>query len=127
MAFRASSSRKTYVVFKGRKPGFYSTWSECQVQVNGFSGALYQGFNSREEAESAWIRFWSIEYMNAGGGGGGYLREMGEIGEVGNNALVERNDGPQGAMGFVRNSPILFSIYALACLCVLVIVNRGGV
>ncbi|KAJ1386968.1 Ribosomal protein L9/RNase H1, N-terminal [Sesbania bispinosa] len=114
MALRTSSSCKTYVVFKGRKPGFYSTWSECQVQVNGFSGALFQGFNSREEAESAWIRFWSVEYMNAGGGGGGYLREMGKNGQVGDNVLVKSNDVPQGE--FMHASKSSYGCGGYCCL-----------
>ncbi|KAJ1380124.1 Ribosomal protein L9/RNase H1, N-terminal [Sesbania bispinosa] len=67
MAMRGGSQRsKMYVVFVGRQPGFYSSWSECQVQVNGFSGSLYQAYNTREEANSAWIRLWSTSNMHGG-------------------------------------------------------------
>lgn len=40
-----------YSVHIGRKPGIYSSWSECQQQVSKFSGAIYKKFSSREEAE----------------------------------------------------------------------------
>lgn len=31
-----------YAVAKGRAPGIYKTWSECESQVKGFSGAKYK-------------------------------------------------------------------------------------
>lgn len=45
--------KKAYVVFKGRKPGIYDTWAECKAQVDGFSGPVFRGYASREEAEAA--------------------------------------------------------------------------
>lgn len=44
---------KTYVVWKGRKTGVFSTWEECQRQVQGFPGAQYKSFTSRLAAEQA--------------------------------------------------------------------------
>ncbi|NLY20494.1 MAG: reverse transcriptase-like protein [Tissierellia bacterium] len=41
-----------YAVKKGRKPGIYGTWAECETQVKGFSGAVYKKFNNLKEAES---------------------------------------------------------------------------
>lgn len=41
---------KFYGVKKGRIPGVYTTWKDCQAQVIGFSGAIYKGFLSKEEA-----------------------------------------------------------------------------
>ena len=40
-----------YSVHLGRKPGIYSSWTECQEQVSKFSGAIYKKFSSQEEAE----------------------------------------------------------------------------
>ena len=40
-----------YAVRKGRKPGIYKTWKECQEQVVGFSGAEFRGFVTLPEAE----------------------------------------------------------------------------
>lgn len=44
--------KKFYAVKTGRKPGIYETWAECQTQINGFSGAVYKSFASREEAQA---------------------------------------------------------------------------
>lgn len=46
-------SSKTYVVWKGRKPGIYPTWDACKAQVEGYPGALYKSFTTRSEAETA--------------------------------------------------------------------------
>lgn len=45
------AKRKFYAVKVGKIPGIYSTWDECQLQVDGVSGAKYQGFLTLEEAE----------------------------------------------------------------------------
>jgi ribonuclease HI len=49
----AKKKPKFYVVWKGKKPGIYTTWSEAQAQISGFAGALYKSYGSRAEAESA--------------------------------------------------------------------------
>ena len=41
---------KFYAVKSGRKPGIYTTWAECQKQVNGYSGAVYKSFLTEKEA-----------------------------------------------------------------------------
>ena len=43
---------KYYAVKKGRKPGVYGTWAECKKQVDGFSGATYKSFTTKQEAEA---------------------------------------------------------------------------
>ena len=45
--------QKFYVVWKGRKRGIFSTWQECSAQVNGYVGAQYMAFASRDLAEQA--------------------------------------------------------------------------
>lgn len=45
-------ANKFYAVKVGRKPGIYKTWSDCESQVKGFSGALYKSFSSQAEAEA---------------------------------------------------------------------------
>ena len=47
--------QKYYVVWTGRKPGIYNSWSECEAQVKGFTGAEYKSFSTREMAESAFL------------------------------------------------------------------------
>jgi len=44
-------SKKFYAVLKGRNPGIYTTWSETEKQTKGFSGAIYKGFKTKNEAE----------------------------------------------------------------------------
>ena len=43
-------AKKFYAVKVGKKPGIYETWTECQSQISGFSGAIYKGFSTKEEA-----------------------------------------------------------------------------
>ena len=42
---------KYYAVRKGFIPGIYYSWTECQKQVNKFSGAEFKSFKSLLEAE----------------------------------------------------------------------------
>ncbi|MQL72880.1 hypothetical protein Taro_005203, partial [Colocasia esculenta] len=44
---------KCYVVWVGRRPDVYYTWSECFEQVNGYPGARYKGFATIEEGNMA--------------------------------------------------------------------------
>lgn len=41
---------KYYVVRKGKKPGIYFTWSECQENIKGYSGAEFKSFTNETEA-----------------------------------------------------------------------------
>ena len=43
--------KKYYIVKKGKKPGVYYNWPDCQKQVQGFPGAVFKGFATRQEAE----------------------------------------------------------------------------
>lgn len=45
-------AKKYYAVQKGRKPGIYETWADCEAQVKGFSGAVYKSFPSLNEAQA---------------------------------------------------------------------------
>ncbi len=42
---------KYYAVKEGRNKGVYTTWSECELQVKGYKGAIYKSFSSLEEAK----------------------------------------------------------------------------
>jgi ATP-dependent DNA helicase PIF1 len=48
-----SNSKKNnfYAVSKGHNPGIYDNWDITLENVKGFSGALYKGFDTREEAQ----------------------------------------------------------------------------
>lgn len=45
-------AKKYYGVKKGHNIGVYDNWADCQKQINGFSGADYKGFATKEEAEA---------------------------------------------------------------------------
>jgi len=44
---------KYYVVWAGHHPDVYETWMECKHQIDGFSGAVYKSFPTKELAETA--------------------------------------------------------------------------
>lgn len=41
-----------YAVARGRTPGIFQTWADCESQVKGFSGARYKKFDSVVEAQN---------------------------------------------------------------------------
>jgi caulimovirus viroplasmin len=51
------AKNKFYAVRLGRTPGIYSTWTQTEEQVKGFSGAVYKAFSTEEEA----VRYISCE------------------------------------------------------------------
>ena len=42
------------MVWSGVTPGIYKTWTECQLQINGYAGAKYKAFASLDEAQRAY-------------------------------------------------------------------------
>lgn len=44
------AKKKYYAVKKGKTPGIYLTWEDCKSQVEGYGGAVYQGFAELGEA-----------------------------------------------------------------------------
>ena len=45
------AKEKYYAVRKGLKTGIFTTWDQCNAAVQGYSGAEYKSFSSKEEAE----------------------------------------------------------------------------
>ncbi len=45
---------KFYVVWKGKRPGIYESWDDCQAQIKGIKGAQYKAFGSFKEAKRAY-------------------------------------------------------------------------
>lgn len=45
-------AKKFYAVKKGLTPGIYMSWADCQAQINGYSGAIFKGFATMEEAKA---------------------------------------------------------------------------
>ena len=47
------AKKKFYVVWEGKNRGVYTTWKECQQQIEGIKGAKYKSFKTKENAEKA--------------------------------------------------------------------------
>lgn len=45
-------AQKYYAVKAGYIPGIYKSWDDCKKQTDGFSGAIYKSFKTKEEAEA---------------------------------------------------------------------------
>lgn len=46
------AAKKFYAVKKGKITGVFTAWADCKASVDGFPGAEYKGFATREEAVS---------------------------------------------------------------------------
>ncbi len=44
-----------YGVKEGRQIGIYNTWSECEEQVKGYSGAVFKKFSNYEDAKKIYL------------------------------------------------------------------------
>ena len=64
------AKQKYYVVWVGKVPGIYTSWGECQQQVNQFTGAKFKAFESRSEAEQAYAAGYKITGAQSGGKSG---------------------------------------------------------
>ena len=48
--------QKYYVVWEGTEPGVYDKWEKCKKQIEGYEGAIYKSFLTKEMAEYAFER-----------------------------------------------------------------------
>lgn len=46
-----------YVVFRGRNPGIYHTWPECEEQVTCYPGAIHRKYDTASEADFGWAEW----------------------------------------------------------------------
>lgn len=49
----AKKKRNFYTVWNGVVPGVYEDWKECKHQIDGYEGAIYKSFPTKEEAHRA--------------------------------------------------------------------------
>ena len=49
-----AKKEKFYVVWKGRRPGVYTTWNDCKAAITGYKGAQYKSFASFDVAKKAY-------------------------------------------------------------------------
>lgn len=48
------AKQKYYVVWKGKKPGIYTSWNDCKKQIENVTGALYKSFEDPGLAQKAY-------------------------------------------------------------------------
>ncbi|MDR2040855.1 MAG: ribonuclease H family protein [Tannerella sp.] len=48
------AKKRFYVVWVGVRPGIYTSWEDCKLQVAGYPGARYKSFDTGEAAREAW-------------------------------------------------------------------------
>ncbi len=46
-------AKKYYVVWEGRETGIFESWDKCKQHIDGFKGAKYKSFKSRDLAQQA--------------------------------------------------------------------------
>ncbi|TFG75893.1 MAG: ribonuclease H [Flavobacteriales bacterium] len=49
-----AKKEKFYTVWKGKRPGIYTEWSDCKAAIEGFKGAQYKSFSTFEVAKKAY-------------------------------------------------------------------------
>jgi ribonuclease HI len=48
-----AKKQKYYVVWEGKNKGIYTSWNACKKQIEGFTGAKFKSFKTKETAEKA--------------------------------------------------------------------------
>lgn len=82
------AKKKYYAVKIGRTPGIYPTWEDCRSQINGFSGAVYKGFFTLQEAE-VFLQAAGEEFSQEAGAPNVQTTSMDqEISAEGNNGMI---------------------------------------
>ena len=49
-----AKKEKFYVVWKGKRPGVYTTWDDCKAAISGYKGAQYKSFPTFDQAKKAY-------------------------------------------------------------------------
>lgn len=56
------AKQKYYVVWSGKQTGIFTSWAMCKEQVDGFKGAQYKSYPSRQKAEAAFKAGKDVSY-----------------------------------------------------------------
>lgn len=48
------AKKKFYVVWRGHQPGIYDHWNVCKRHIDGYAGARYKSYATKDEAERAY-------------------------------------------------------------------------
>ncbi|BBI31376.1 ribonuclease H [Cohnella abietis] len=64
-----AAKQKYYVVWVGRKPGVYTSWADCQEQINKFDDAKFKSYETRAAADEAYKAGWKKHWGQGQGKG----------------------------------------------------------
>ncbi|CAM4464013.1 ribonuclease H [Paenibacillus tarimensis] len=118
------AQNKYYVVWAGHKPGIYTSWADCQKQVNKFPQAKFKSYSSQAEAEKAFKEgagaHWGQGGAKSGSGSAGSFRRpaavtLEEAGEIDYDSIsvdvgTRGNPGPVEYKGVdTRTGEVLFA------------------
>ncbi|OAX47186.1 ribonuclease H [Paenibacillus sp. AD87] len=81
------AKQKYYVVWAGKQPGVYSTWTECKAQTDHFTGAKYKSYESKAAAEEAYRAGWKGNWGNGASSSGASSKK--KSGSSGRSAGME--------------------------------------
>ena len=82
---------KVYAVLRGRNPGIYNTWAECEKQVKGFPNAAFKSFPTVVEALE-WIGNGGKESGEVKNSSGVQSKQLGKQTTAGQNESVKLDD-----------------------------------
>ncbi len=66
---------KFYTVWKGKRPGIYTSWEDCKAAITGYRGAEYKSFTTFEAAKKAYNANYA-EYKGKKKGGASLTQEQ---------------------------------------------------
>ena len=75
-----AKKKKFYTVWKGKRPGIYTTWEECKEAISGYKGAQYKSFPSLKAAEDAYNDSYEIHRGKKNNGQGLTPQQLLKIG-----------------------------------------------
>jgi ribonuclease HI len=119
------AKQKYYVVWVGKKPGVYTSWPDCQKQVEKFDDAKFKSYESLLEAETAYKAGWKGNWGTGAGAakadvrsrfGGSkkehtYSKDDIEYDSVSVDVGTSGNPGPVEYKGVdTRTGEVLFSV-----------------
>jgi len=116
------AKQKHYVVWVGRKPGIYTSWADCQEQINKFDDARFKSYETKTEADKAykegWKKHWGSGKSASTSGNGSFKPSSSNVetsDEIDYNSIsvdvgTSGNPGPVEYKGVdTRTGEIIFS------------------
>lgn len=104
--------QKYYVVWVGRKPGVYTSWSDCQEQIDNYAEAKYKSYGSKSEAEEAYKAGWKKHWGQGGKSrkASGFITEEVDENSISVDVGTRGNPGPVEYKGVdTRTGEVIFS------------------